>query len=179
MSYIEIFLLALALSVDACAVSFSYGLTLRHKRLLNSLLLAGFTAFFQGAMPVCGYYLTSLVKSFIEPYAKFIIFIIFIWLGIRFIKESFDNKTAKVVCISLACLFLVGVATSIDAFSAGISLLLYGNKIAKPALLITLVTFINSLMGFWLGCCLKNFPSRGLEITAGVVLILLGVNALF
>ena len=179
MSYIEIFLLALALSVDACAVSFTYGLTIRHKRFLNALLLACFTGFFQGAMPVVGYFLTSLVKTYIEPYAKFIIFAIFMYLGIRFIRESFRNKKEKVVCISLACLFLIGVATSIDAFSAGISLALYGNKILKPALLIALVTFINSALGFWLGGKLKNLPSKGLEVSAGVVLMLLGIKALF
>ena len=68
MSYIEIFLLALALSVDACAVSFTYGLTIRHKHFLNALLLACFTGFFQGAMPVGGYFLTTLVKTYIETY---------------------------------------------------------------------------------------------------------------
>ncbi len=177
MSYIEIFLLALALSVDACAVSFTYGLTIRHKRFLNAMLLACFTGFFQGAMPVGGYFLATLVKTYIEPYAKFIIFVIFMYLGIRFIRESLQKK--KVVCIGLACLFLIGVATSIDAFSAGISLALYGNKILKPALLIALVTFINSSLGFWLGGKLKNLPSKGLEISAGVVLMLLGVKALF
>lgn len=179
MSYIEIFLLALALSVDACAVSFSYGLAFHNKRFLNALLLASFTGFFQGVMPIGGYFTTSLVKTYVEPYAKFIIFVIFVWLGIRFIIESFQKEKEKMVCITLACLFLIGVATSIDAFSAGISLALYGNRILKPACLIALVTFVNSGLGFWLGGKLKNLPSKGLEITAGAVLIALGVKALF
>lgn len=179
MSYIEIFLLALALSVDACAVSFTYGLNICHKRFFNALLLACFTGFFQGAMPVGGYFLTTLVKTYIEPYAKFVIFVIFIYLGIRFIRESFQKEKEKMLCIGLACLLLIGVATSIDAFSAGISLALYGNKILKPSLLIALVTFINSSLGFWLGCKLKNLPSKALEISAGVVLMLLGIKALF
>ena len=101
------------------------------------------------------------------------------YLGIRFIRESFQKEKEKMLCIGLACLFLIGVATSIDAFSAGISLALYGNKILKPSLLIALVTFINSSLGFWLGCKLKNLPSKALEISAGVVLMLLGIKALF
>ncbi len=179
MTHIEIFLLALALSVDACAVSFTYGLTFRQNRFKNALLLAVFTGLFQGIMPVIGYELTNLVKTFIEPYAQFIIFVIFMYLGIKFIKESFDKKKIQHVCLGLACLFLIGVATSIDAFSAGISLSLLGNGILKPALLITIITFINSTFGFWLGGKLKDLPSKSLEITAGLILIVLGIKALF
>ena len=62
MSYLEIFLLALALSVDACVLSFSYGLVFTDFRRKNSLLLSAFTGAFQGIMPVIGYFLTSFVK---------------------------------------------------------------------------------------------------------------------
>ena len=75
-------------------------------------------------------------------------------------------------------MFLIGIATSIDAFSAGISLSLYGNKILKPALLITFITFVNSLIGFWLGGKLKKFPTKSMEIFAGIVLIFLGIKAI-
>jgi putative Mn2+ efflux pump MntP len=74
---------------------------------------------------------------------------------------------------------LIGVATSIDAFSAGISLSLFGNKIIKPAVLIGLITFINSYLGYFAGLKLKNFPSKFLEIFGGALLILLGIKALF
>ena len=176
MTYIEIILLSLALSIDACIVSFTYGITFDKDRVKNALLLAIFTGVFQGLMPCIGYFLTSFVKHYIAPYASLIIFLIFTYLGIKFIKEAFQKKE-KPCCISITCLFLIGIATSIDAFSAGISLSLYGNHILKPALLITFVTFINSLLGFKLGGKLKNLPTRGLEIMAGIVLIGLGVRA--
>jgi putative Mn2+ efflux pump MntP len=179
MTYLEIFLLALALSVDACVVSFSYGLTFNQNRLKTALLLAGFTGFFQGLMPILGYYLTNFIKLYIAPYASLIVFTIFIFLGVKFIKEAIDGDKKSPCCIGLACLFLIGVATSIDAFSAGISLALYGNLVVKPALLIMIVTFINSLLGFMLGGKLKNLSTKGLEITAGIVLIGLGLKALF
>lgn len=178
MTYLEIFLLALALSVDACVVSFSYGLLFSQNRLKTALLLAGFTGFFQGLMPAIGYHLTTFVKSFIAPYASLIVFTIFVFLGVKFIKEAFETKKTKPCCIGLACLFLIGIATSIDAFSAGISLSLYGNHILKPALLITFITFINSLLGFKLGGKLKNMPTKSLEITAGLILIGLGIKAI-
>lgn len=179
MTYLEIFLLALALSVDACVVSFSYGLSFNQNRIKNSFLLATFTGIFQGLMPTVGFFLTSFIKSHIAPFANLIVFTIFIFLGAKFIKEAFDAEKTKPCCIGITCLLLIGIATSIDAFSAGISLSLYGNHILKPALLITFITFINSILGFRLGGKLKNISTKNLEIGAGLILVTLGIKALF
>lgn len=178
LSYISIILLAIALSIDACVVSFSYGITFTQKRLKNALSLAICTGLFQGIMPTIGYYLTGFVKSFIEPYAGLIVFLIFTYLGVKIILEAFDKEREQQLCIDLKCLILVGIATSIDAFSAGITLSLFGNHILKPALLIAFVTFANSILGFALGGKLKHLPTKGLEIFAGLLLIALGVKAL-
>ena len=178
LSYISIILLAIALSIDACVVSFSYGITFTQKRLKNTLSLAICTGLFQGIMPTIGYYLTGFVKSFIEPYAGLIVFLIFTYLGVKIILEAFDKEREQQLCIDFKCLILVGIATSIDAFSAGITLSLFGNHILKPALLIAFVTFANSILGFALGGKLKHLPTKGLEIFAGLLLIALGVKAL-
>ena len=130
-------------------------------------------------MPLIGYYLTNIVKIYVEPYAKLIVFLIFTYLGIKFIIEANGEKEDKNIKINAQTLFLIGVATSIDAFSAGISLSLFGNKILKPAILIGFVTFINSNLGYFMGLNLKKLPSRFLEITGGIILILLGTKALF
>lgn len=129
-------------------------------------------------MPTIGYYLTGFVKSFIEPYAGLIVFLIFTYLGVKIIIEAFDKEKEQQLCIDFKCLILVGIATSIDAFSAGITLSLFGNHILKPALLIAFVTFANSILGFALGGKLKHLPTKGLEIFAGLLLIALGVKAL-
>ena len=179
MSYFAIFLLSVALSIDACVVSFSYGLKFNREKLRNSLLLSSFTGIFQGIMPCFGYLLTGFVKSYILPYSKIIIFSIFVYLGIKFIKEAFEKEKEKQLCIDLKCLFLIGIATSIDAFSAGISLSLMGNRLLKPAILIALVTFINSNLGFFLGGKLRKMPTQFLEISAGLILILLGIKAIW
>ena len=177
MSYFSILILAFALSIDACVVSFSYGLKYDRERLKNAMFLASFTGVFQGLMPVIGYYLTGMVRTYIYPYADVIVFLIFSYLGFKFIIEAFQKRKEKNLCIDLKCLFLIGVATSIDAFSAGISLSLYGNLILKPALLIAAVTFVNSNIGFYTGGKLKNMPSKYLEITAGFLLLALGLKA--
>lgn len=175
MSYLSIIILAIALSIDACVVSFSYGLT--YKGFSNALKLAGFTGGFQFLMPVIGYFLTGFVKSYIEPFADWVVFFIFTYLGIKFIIEAFEKRKAERLCIDIKCLFLTGIATSIDAFSAGITLSLYGYHILKPAVLIGIVTFVNSMAGFALGRRLKTFPSKWLEIFAGILLAALGIKA--
>ena len=176
MSYLSIIILAIALSIDACVVSFSYGLKYDKERFKNALLLSSFTGAFQGLMPVIGYFLTGFVREYISPYADLIVFLIFSYLGFKFIVEAFQPKEEKNLCIDLKCLLLIGIATSIDAFSAGISLSLYGNLILKPALLIAAVTFVNSNIGFYTGGKLKNMPSKHLEITAGVLLLILALK---
>ncbi len=178
MSYISIILLSLALSVDACVVSFSYGLKFEFQRVKNATLIALFTAAFQGVMPFIGYYLTSYVKAYIQPYASLIVFLIFMYLGVKFIIEAFEKEKMKNLCIDIKCLFLIGIATSIDAFSAGISLSLFGNRILKPVLLISFITLCNSYLGFYAGGKLKYMPTRILEILAGVLLMLLAIKAL-
>lgn len=178
MSYLGIVLLAFALSIDAMVVSFSYGLTFKENRAKNAILLAFSTGLFQAGMPAFGYYLTTFIKSYIAPYASIIVFTIFVFLGIKFIKEAFDKNKETPKCISTTCLIMIGIATSIDAFSAGISLALYGNRILKPILLIGMITFINSIAGFKIGGKLRHLPTMGLEIFAGFVLVALGVKAL-
>ena len=176
MSYISILILAFALSIDSMIVSFTYGLNFQNERLKNATLLALFTGGFQGLMPVIGYFMTNSVKSSIASYADWIVFFIFTYLGVKFIIESFEKEREKELCIDIKCLLLVGIATSIDAFSAGISLSLYGNRILKPALLIALITFLNSNIGFYIGGKFKNLPSKFLQILGGILLIFLGVK---
>ncbi len=178
MSYIEIFMLAIALSIDACVVSFSYGLKYDKERLKNAFLLSSFTGIFQGIMPVIGYFLTYFVKIYIAPYSSLIIFLIFSYLGFKFITEAFQPKAKKELCINLKCLILIGIATSLDAFSAGITLSLYGNNILKPAILIAIITFLNSNLGFFTGGKIKHLSTKYLEIIAGLILLGLGIKVL-
>ena len=178
MTVLEILLLAFALSIDAFVVSFSYGLLYDKSYKREAFLLALFTGAFQGLMPSIAYYLTNFVKTFIEPFANIIVFAIFLFLGIKIIQEACQNKKEKPTCLGLLCLFLIGIATSIDAFSAGITIALSDNPILQPAILIALVTFINSCFGFALGGKLKGFSCKYIEIFAGLILIYLGIKAI-
>jgi len=178
MSYLSILVLAFALSIDACLVSFSYGIKYNKNKLKNALLLSSSTGIFQGIMPVLGYYMTNVIKIFIQPYTSLIVFFIFSYLGIKFIIEALQKEKEKHLCINIKSLILIGIATSIDAFSAGISLSLYGNRIIKPIILIGLITFLNSNLGFLIGSKLKYLPTKYIESLAGLLLIILGIKAI-
>src|SRR5574344_2089166 len=93
MTIAEILLLATALSIDACVVSFSQGLVFKTDRIKNSLILAFFVGFFQFLMPVTGGECVSFVQKIIEPFATFIVFLIYTFLGIKFIKDAFAKES--------------------------------------------------------------------------------------
>ena len=174
MSYVDIFMLALALSIDAFVVSFSYGLCIERRKRLNSFLLALTTGSFQAFMPVISYFFTGIIKTYIEPYSKITVFIIFAYLGINFIIEGLNkNKDNKKIDICVQSLLLIGIATSIDALSSGITLSLTNTSITISSITIGAVTFINSIIGYWLGYYLKNIKSRYFEIIGGIILLIL------
>lgn len=179
MSNIEIFILALALAIDAMLVSFSYGLILDRKRMLNALLLASSFGLFQGLMPLVGFYLTGIFFSSLEIYSKWIVFLIFLFLGAKFLKSAFEKKEeVKIVCISFCCLMFLAIATSIDAMGAGISLKLLGLNPFYPSIIIAIVTFVLSFCGFLVASIFKNLPSRPVEIFGAVLLIYLAIKAI-
>lgn len=181
MSYLDIFILAIALSIDACVVSFSNGLIFTHNQKKNSLILAFSVGFFQFLMPLIGGSFTGLVSKYVEPYSAWLVFAIFTILGLKFIKDAFKEKTQeKLICyFCFSYILTVSLATSIDALAAGVSMALFGIKILIPAIIIGIVTFINSLLGFWAGNFFKKFPTKNLEISGGIILILLAFKVLF
>lgn len=179
MHFIEILLLAIALGVDCLVVSFSQGLIFTRNRVKNSLALAFTMGASQGFMPCIGYFFAEIISKFVEPYGKWLVFAIFFGLGIKFIHEAFQQKEEEICCIGLKCLIGMGLATSIDALASGVSLNLTRTPLIFSAVIIALVSFIMSLSGFWSGNFFKKLPSKYLEISGGIILILLAVKAVF
>lgn len=177
MSLIEILLLAFALGIDCCVVSFSQGLIFTSNRTKNSLALAFTMGLFQGLMPVIGYTGAGVISHYVSAYSAWISFAIFFILGLKFIFEAFEQKEEKICCIGIKCLISMGIATSIDALVAGASIKFSHTALMFPAFLIGAASFLMSLSGFWFGNSFKNFPSKYLEITGGLILIGLAVKA--
>lgn len=181
MNTLDILILAIALSIDACVVSFSNGLVFTQNKRVNSLMLACAVGFFQFLMPVIGFFGAQTVSKYVEPYDHWIVFSIFVLLGAKFIKDAFKTeKEEKIDCyMCFKYIFLVAVATSIDALGAGVSIAFTKTQIWFPAIIIGVVTFINSLLGFWSGHLFKKFPTKYLEISGGLILIGLAFKILF
>lgn len=180
MNTIDILILAIALSIDACVVSFSNGLVFTQNKRVNSLILAAAVGFFQFLMPVIGFLAAQTVSNYVEPYDHWIVFTIFVLLGAKFIKDAFKHeKEEKIECfMCFKYILLVAVATSIDALGAGVSIAFTKTQIWFPAIIIGVITFINSLLGFWSGHLFKKFPTKNLEISGGLILIALGFKIL-
>lgn len=180
MNIIDIIILAVALSIDACVVSFSNGLIFTKNKRVNSLMLAASVGFFQFLMPVIGFFAAQSVSKYVDAYDHWIVFGIFVLLGAKFIKDSFkDEKEEKINCyMCFKYIFLISIATSIDALGAGVSIAFTKTQIWFPAIIIGIITFINSLLGFWGGYLFKKFPTKNLEITGGIILILLAFKIL-
>lgn len=177
----EIFFLALALSVDAMIVSFSCGLLIKKNRRSSALKLAFATALGQTLMPVIGWLGTKSVHSYIEEYDHWIAFVVFLGLGVNIIVHALTDKDEKqdyCPCLNFRVLFLIGLATSIDACVAGVSLYFMDIWLPAAVLLIGIVTFANSLIGFYACRILKKIPSAYIEILSGLILIGLGIKIL-
>ena len=177
MNLIDIILLGIALGIDCLVVSFSQGLIFNCNRMKNSLKLAVVMGLFQGLMPVIGYIGTHSLYDFLVPFSKWIVFGIFFILGAKFIAEAFTIKEESIQCIGLKCLIGLGVATSIDALVSGVTIRLTGANLLLACVIIGIASFVMSMAGFWSGNFVKNMPSKYLEITGGVILILLAVKA--
>lgn len=178
MSLIDIILLAAALGIDCLIVSFSQGLIFKNNRLRNSLFLAFTMGLFQGFMPVIGYVGTNSLAKILMPFSKWIVFGIFFILGLKFIIDSFQPKEEEFQCIGIKCLISLGIATSIDALVSGVSIRLTYTNLALSTVLIGLVSFLMSMIGFWGGNFVKHIPSKYLEILAGIILVLLAIKSL-
>lgn len=177
MNLISIILLAIALGIDCLVVSFTQGLVFTSNRRKNSLILALTMGIFQGGMPLFGYFGANLISSYVETFSQWIVFVIFLALGLKFIYEAFQQKEVTICCIGLRCLISMGIATSIDALAAGVSLKFCDASLLISMLIIGLASFVMSLGGFWFGNCFKKFPSRILEVSGGLILVGLAVKA--
>ena len=188
MDFITLFLIALGLSADAFAAAFGLGLCSDKKDIpLRAIGCGGVFGLFQALMPLLGYLLVSVVGSKIERYDHWIAFILLSYIGISMIVEAAvaikKQKKTKQVCTvkdnwSINNLLVLGVATSIDAFAAGISLAMLKADIFYSVALIGAVTFIVSAGGMYCGKKLGGALKSYAGIAGGAVLVGIGLKTL-
>ena len=183
MLFLEAFLLSLALCVDTLVVSAAtaFRTKMSYRR---GLLMAVILGLCQSAFPLAGALIGDVAREFIESVDHWVAFGLLLFVGGRMIVEAIRNKADDTKNLnsqfSILNFFLLGVATSIDAFAVGIGLGL-DNPLAAVLWIVAIigvVTFVVSMVGVYLGKRNIPVPERTANIIAGLVLIGLGVKIL-
>lgn len=180
MDYFFIIALAVGLAMDAFAVSVSCGLCVIKKRYFNALRAALFFGFFQWGMLSLGWLAGSAFRTFIEPVDHWIAFALLAFIGVKMWKESLDEDSEPLDLTSLKLMLTLSLATSIDAFAAGISITALGYPIMVPSIWVGVITFCLSYLGVMLGCWMSNYEHlrKYLDRVGSVILIGIGIKIL-
>lgn len=179
MNLFSVFLVGLGLSMDAFAAAICKGLAIKKNFLEKSLVIALFFGVFQGLMPYIGYLLGSIFAEKLQAIDHWIAFILLGIIGINMIREARD-KTCPIEedRLDIKNLFVLAVATSIDALAVGVSFAFLEIKISLAVLVIGLTTFAISFVGVQIGKFFGIALKDKAQITGGIILILLGVKIL-
>ena len=181
MSFIEILLIGVALSMDAFAVSVCKGLSMKEVRYSHAAVIALYFGGFQALMPVLGWLGGSYAKSYIENYDHWIAFGLLLVIGVNMIREALkgeEEETEGEFKLDHKELFLMAVATSIDALAVGIALALDDVNIGFAASVIGVTTFVLSFIGVAIGSRIgSRFQSKA-QIAGGIGLICIGLKIL-
>ncbi|MBN1516972.1 manganese efflux pump [Candidatus Sumerlaeota bacterium] len=180
MSIFSIVIIALALAMDAFAVSISSGIAITKLHVRHAMLIACCFGSFQGLMPLIGWGAGQGIKVYIACCDHWIAFILLFIVGARMIydacreqdeEKSFDPLNKYV-------LFVLSIATSIDALAVGLTLSFINVSIMLPALIIGVVTFVMSFAGAYIGAMFGHLLEKRVEIAGGLLLIGIGVKIL-
>lgn len=180
MTILEVFIVGVALSMDAFAVSICKGLSLKKIELSKILIVAAYFGVFQGLMPLIGFFVGSTFASYIEAVDHWVSFSILVIIGINMIRESFSNEEDINDSFSFKSMIVLAIATSIDALTVGISFSMEPPEINifLTVIIIGITTFIFSGIGVVIGNVFGERYKKPAEITGGIILILLGVKIL-
>ncbi|MFH1761277.1 MAG: manganese efflux pump MntP family protein [bacterium] len=180
MGIIPIILIAFGLAMDAFAVSITSGLTIKRKKINQALRIATFFGLFQAIMPVIGWLAGLSLRELISGFDHWIAFGLLIIIGGKMIFESTRTKgrNRESKPLTTPMLFMLAIATSIDALAVGLSLSLLEIWIIMPALIIGAITFMLSFTGVFIGNRLGHFFGRKIEAAGGLILIGIGIKIL-
>ena len=184
----ELLLLALGVSMDAFAVSICKGLAMPKATLKAGLICGGWFGGFQALMPLVGYFLGKLFAGAIEAVDHWVAFGLLALIGVNMLRDVFSKDCDCCECqdadLSVKTMFIMAVATSIDAMAVGISLSMAGipvtgsGNIFVAVSLIGAATFALSAVGVKLGNVFGSRFEKKAQFTGGAILILLGLKIL-
>ena len=181
----ELLLLAVGVSMDAFAVSICKGLAMKKATLKAGLTCGIWFGGFQALMPTIGFFLGTLFADAISAVDHWVAFVLLAVIGANMLKEAFGKEEECCCCdeqnadMSAKTMFVMAVATSIDALAVGISLAMAGNvNIWLAAAFIGVCTCTFSACGVKIGNIFGSRFEKKAQIAGGAILILLGLKIL-
>lgn len=174
-----LFMLAGGLSMDACAAAVCKGIAVKKLSVRHMAVTALWFGIFQGAMPVAGYLLGVQLKDGVAAVARWLSFAMLEIIGANMVKEACGKE-----CLCIGSSFAVkamlplALATSLDAFAAGVTFAFLAVEIWPAAFCIGGVTFASSMAGMKIGNAFGVKYKAKAEITGGGMLMLLGLKVL-
>ncbi|HCD44570.1 MAG TPA: hypothetical protein DEQ64_12715 [Lachnoclostridium sp.] len=180
MSLLELFIIAVALSMDAFAVSICKGLCMPKMNWNNGVGVGLYFGGFQSGMPLIGYLLGSQFKEAITSFDHWIAFILLGAIGISMIKESFSNELEECDVSPMAPRNMIplAIATSIDALAVGVTFAFLQVQIVPAVSFIGATTFTLSVLGVKVGNVFGTRYKSKAEFAGGLILILMGFKIL-
>lgn len=179
MGIIELILLAVGLSMDACAVAICKGLAIRRVTPKQMATVGLWFGGFQGLMPLFGYLLASFFAEFIRSVDHWVAFALLGFIGFNMLREALSKDDEEPdPSLSVKTMLVMAIATSIDAMAVGISFAFLEVNVIWAVSLIGAITFALSALGVKLGAAFGcRFKSKA-ELAGGVILISLGLKIL-
>ena len=179
MSLIELFLIAVGLSMDAFAVAVCKGLAMPKMSWKGAAIVGLYFGGFQALMPFLGYLLGAGFKDAISAYDHWVAFILLALIGGNMIRESReDEEESRDASLSFRSMVLLAIATSIDALAVGVTLAFLDVPLLSSVCFIGVVTFCLSLVGVKAGNVFGCKYKSKAEFVGGLVLILIGLKIL-
>lgn len=179
MGIIEAILISLGLAMDAFAVSICKGLSMKKMNWKKAIIIGLYFGFFQMLMPAIGYALGYGFDEVLENVDHWIAFILLSFIGCKMIKESFEYKETTGDSVDFKTMFVLAVATSIDALAVGITYAFIDvTNCAELFGLIGIITFVLSICGVKIGNKFGNKYGNKAEFAGGCILIFMGIKIL-
>lgn len=178
MNILELFLIAVGLSMDAFAVSICKGLSVQHLEWKHVLLAGLYFGGFQALMPTIGYVLGVQFESLITSIDHWIAFILLLIIGGKMIQESLEEPEELDDSFAVKTMLMLAVATSIDALAMGVTFAFLRVNIAVAVLFIGMTTFLFSAAGIKIGHVFGLRYKSKAELAGGIILILMGAKIL-
>ncbi|PXV96138.1 putative Mn2+ efflux pump MntP [Lachnotalea glycerini] len=180
MSLIELFVLAVGLSMDAFAVAICKGLAMKKISFKKALTVGLYFGIFQAVMPLAGYLLGIRFQSKITAIDHWITFVLLGIIGANMVKEAMNQESEEADdSLCFKNMFVLAIATSIDALAVGVTFAFLQVDIVSAVSFIGLVTFTLSVIGVKIGNVFGTKYKAKAELTGGIILILMGFKILF